>query len=1442
MPILLFFLSVPFCLSAQTQVSFNNWVQRGALANGTWVYDPSNEKLTQTTNGDPTFYVSNDNYRNKAVEGRFKVATTSDDDMVGFVLGFESAVDHLGNSNKFLLIDWKQLDQTLSGVGTARAEIRLSYFNTTQNQNDIFWVTQTANNTWGNIAVYEPSSSFSGVNSSGGWVDNFTYRFKAVYTESNVKIYFDFGNGVYTKVFDVNASAVPFFDTFPEGKFGFYNFSQDDVIYDNFTIPNGDLSIVSSGGGTEGVDWQKTGTTIIPLSGDAKINASQIQTFLNSSDITIVCDRNISVESNLTIATANKLTLNSKGNISLNSNIASAGDLLFKSFGNIALAASKSITITTATGDVIFWSDADVSSGGSISLGSAAAVQTSGGRIVMAGGLDNGSNGGVLNDGIPDGYARGVGVPGISTTGSFTLDAGAGNIILRGSSSTKDGVLLSASTIGSITTTSGNIDINGFVDAGIVTSGQIQSGIRTVGGGIITLDSGTGLINLVGNGPRHGLGFGISDAVSSDGATQTLIKSANTTSDAIKIRGTAGAGGHGVSFRGASTKLHATAALGGITVDAVAPGWTTTIYNPIEFLAVSGPINWLNSDATDGIYTNSSSIVLGSKAGVTGLTTSSSNITFNLKKTFANLNLGIGTIGQVTIQGVNGTASFGQAFSTSDFGLNANGQTMSSFVFGSPGNTQAITIGQSLAVAGPVSVYGGNITIDGNITTSAGNANGDILLKGTGNVVQNGSKTIITNGGDVTIWADSDGNGSGYVQASASSSISSGGGNVVLGGGANIATGYARGAAIIDNSSNSYISGVHLMTGTSINSAGGNITLRGQNVGNSNAYVQAGIMGMGTILNAGAGKVSLVGLAGGSGSANSQGISIKDFNTGWTIQSSNPNSDAIVLLGDASSTSNSSTSLGINFAGSIVSTGGGGVSLEGKAGPASSYDQGLDIRGDILANSGTITLIGQNDVASQTAIFFGLTPSVGFKNGTSVTSSLSNIVLKSDNTVFSTTTNLNTTGNVTIEPYSNSFTNAITFPIANLALGNGISSLTLGKSTNTSNITFGNATSIAGPITIYGSTISLNQNIASSTGGLISLLGNTVALGAPITLVNGDVLLGSSTVVNGSSTNYFKTTGTGTLKRAVANGASFTYPVGNGAYNPVTIANNTGSADQFSVRVADAVLSSGTSGTAIADKVVNRTWHIGKTNSNGSSGVDMTFEWNANEELGTLSDYKLSHFGNSAWAVAAGTSGTVSVNGSIKTMTHTGYTGTFSPFAIGSSTSVLPVTWLSFTGKKVQQGIELNWSTSSEQNTKDFQVQHSINVQQWTSVGNLPAAGNSSTVRNYRFVHEGPFKNSMQHYYRILQRDLDGKFSYSKVIRIEYPDAATDVVLYPNPASDVLHINITERQELRLVNMQGVVVWKGVLPAGRHEIPVANFAAGNYILQAGKGTYKVMIQ
>jgi len=238
----------------------------------------------------------------------------------------------------------------------------------------------------------------------------------------------------------------------------------------------------------------------------------------------------------------------------------------------------------------------------------------------------------------------------------------------------------------------------------------------------------------------------------------------------------------------------------------------------------------------------------------------------------------------------------------------------------------------------------------------------------------------------------------------------------------------------------------------------------------------------------------------------------------------------------------------------------------------------------------------------------------------------------------------------------------------------------------------------------------------------------------------------------------------------------------------------------------------------------------------------MTFQWDANQELGTMTDRKLSHHNNTQWALATGTSGNVTVSGTTKTMTHSDYTGTFSPFAIGSTGSALPVTWQSFTAKKQPTTVELNWSTSSEQNTKDFEVQYSTNTQDWSALGTVAAAGNSSVLRSYQFIHNSPLKGNAYNYYRILQRDLDGKFSYSKIVSIIYNEPGIEVQVYPNPVKDIITIYLAESQQIRLVNMAGATVWQGSMTAGRNKLLISHLPKGVYKLITLKGPQQILIQ
>ncbi len=195
---------------------------------------------------------------------------------------------------------------------------------------------------------------------------------------------------------------------------------------------------------------------------------------------------------------------------------------------------------------------------------------------------------------------------------------------------------------------------------------------------------------------------------------------------------------------------------------------------------------------------------------------------------------------------------------------------------------------------------------------------------------------------------------------------------------------------------------------------------------------------------------------------------------------------------------------------------------------------------------------------------------------------------------------------------------------------------------------------------------------------------------------------------------------------------------------------------------------------------------------------------------------------------------TVSSGGTSCTATRT--------FNLYNNSGTLPVTWETISAQKQNSQVLINWSTASEQNTKDFEVQYSTNTTNWDAIGTIKAAGNSSATRNYSFTHQTPLKNSAYNYYRILQRDLDGKFSYSKIVSIVFDEPGPDFLVYPNPADKLATIYLSESREISLINSAGSILWKSKLAAGRNQLPVEKYSAGVYIIRAGKSSQRLVIK
>jgi hypothetical protein len=189
----------------------------------------------------------------------------------------------------------------------------------------------------------------------------------------------------------------------------------------------------------------------------------------------------------------------------------------------------------------------------------------------------------------------------------------------------------------------------------------------------------------------------------------------------------------------------------------------------------------------------------------------------------------------------------------------------------------------------------------------------------------------------------------------------------------------------------------------------------------------------------------------------------------------------------------------------------------------------------------------------------------------------------------------------------------------------------------------------------------------------------------------------------------------------------------------------------------------------------------------------------------------------------------------------------FSRFTLTSANNALPLQWGSFNTQCILGQTKINWKTAWEQNTSVFVVRRSTDGSTWSNIGNIPAAGNSSTTLSYSFTDPQPMNGFT--YYQVFQQDLDGRKTFSPVLTSQC--SASEVVkVYPVPAQNNCWVSIqSERNSsvsLGLYTMQGALLKQQNvdLMTGNnvYEIPLAKYPQGMYslVIKWSDGKAKVL--
>ncbi len=179
------------------------------------------------------------------------------------------------------------------------------------------------------------------------------------------------------------------------------------------------------------------------------------------------------------------------------------------------------------------------------------------------------------------------------------------------------------------------------------------------------------------------------------------------------------------------------------------------------------------------------------------------------------------------------------------------------------------------------------------------------------------------------------------------------------------------------------------------------------------------------------------------------------------------------------------------------------------------------------------------------------------------------------------------------------------------------------------------------------------------------------------------------------------------------------------------------------------------------------------------------------------------------------------------------------PNPVTALSSVLVIEMPSFTIKKKANSVDLLWLTASEKDNALFQIERSANATDFSPIGEVKGAGNSTAVKNYTFTDVSPL--SGVNYYRLKTVDYYGAVMLSKVVSVNFSSKNdTKVAVYPNPTRDVLRVdmNATDASTMtvqisdlmgRVVLSQNVSVNKGAnflpfnvssLPSGAYFVKV----------------------
>ena len=175
----------------------------------------------------------------------------------------------------------------------------------------------------------------------------------------------------------------------------------------------------------------------------------------------------------------------------------------------------------------------------------------------------------------------------------------------------------------------------------------------------------------------------------------------------------------------------------------------------------------------------------------------------------------------------------------------------------------------------------------------------------------------------------------------------------------------------------------------------------------------------------------------------------------------------------------------------------------------------------------------------------------------------------------------------------------------------------------------------------------------------------------------------------------------------------------------------------------------------------------------------------------------------------------------------------------GDQGTLLPLQLINFSAQQNEQKITLNWQTENEVNTKEFVIEVSKDGYTFNPQNTISAFGNGNHFYSYALPE------TTAKYIRLKMVDKDGKYGYSKIIKLS-ATAQKGIIINHPINSKVLQINVTSilysNTPVYIYDTNGNLLKQFIIYQGLQTIDVSNLNCSVIYIKTKMGVTKALLK